>query len=56
MYVEYSTHSYQQFLLNLLQHCPFPMREIQTDNRTEFTKALISNNPKDKSLFEQALG
>ena len=30
-------------------------REIQTDNGTEFTKALISNDPNDKSLFESKL-
>ena len=33
----------------------FPIREIQTDNGTEFTKALISNDPNDKSLFELKL-
>ena len=36
-------------------HCPFPIREIQTDNGTEFTKALISNDPNEKSLFERKL-
>ena len=37
------------------RRCPFPIREIQTDNGTEFTKALISNDPNDKSLFERKL-
>lgn len=31
------------------------MRIIQTDNGTEFTKALISNDPTDKTLFELKL-
>ncbi len=43
------------FLVELVQHCPFPIREIQTDNGSEFTKALISNDPNDKSLFEKKL-
>lgn len=55
MYDEHSTYSAEAFLIELIQHCPFPIREIQTDNGTEFTKALISNNPNDKSLFEQKL-
>ena len=52
MYDEHSTYSAENFLIKLIQHCPFPIREIQTDNGTEFTKALISNDPNDKSLFE----
>ena len=55
MYDEHSTYSAEDFLINLIQHCPFPIREIQTDNGTEFTKALISNDPNDKSLFESKL-
>ena len=55
MYDEHSTYSAEAFLISLIQHCPFPIREVQTDNGTEFTKALISNNPNDKSLFEQKL-
>ncbi len=55
MYDEHSTCSAEAFLIELIQHCPFPIREIQTDNGTEFTKALISNNPKDRSLFEVKL-
>ena len=53
MYDEHSTYSAEAFLIELIQRCPFRIREIQTDNRTEFTKALISN---DKSLFELKLG
>ncbi len=55
MYDEHSTYSAETFLIELIQHCPFPIREIQTDNGTEFTKALISNDPNDKSLFERKL-
>ena len=55
MYDEHSTYSAEQFLIELVRQCPFPIREIQTDNGTEFTKALISNDPNDKSLFELKL-
>ena len=55
MYDEHSTYSAEAFLIELIQRCPFPIREIQTDNGTEFTKALISNDPNDKSLFERKL-
>lgn len=55
MYDEHSTYSAAMFLVELVQHCPFPIREIQTDNGSEFTKALISNDPNDKSLFEKKL-
>ena len=43
MYDEHSTYSAEKFLIELIQRCPFPIRQIQTDNGTEFTKALISN-------------
>lgn len=55
MYDEHSTYSAEAFLVELIQKCPFPIQEIQTDNGTEFTKALISNDPNDKSLFELKL-
>lgn len=55
MYDEHSTYSAFQFLLLLMKTAPFPIKRIQTDNGTEFTKALISNDPNDKSMFEQAL-
>ena len=54
MYDEHSTHSSVQFLVGLINHCPFPIREIQTDNGAEFTRALISNDGKP-SLFEKTL-
>lgn len=55
MYAEHSTYSSQQFLLSLVAHAPFMIREVQTDNGTEFTKRLISNDPNDKTLFEEEL-
>ena len=40
MYDEHSTYSSACFLTNLVKNCPFPIREIQTDNGAEFTNAL----------------
>lgn len=54
MYDEHSTHSSVCFLMGLIKHCPFPIREIQTDNGSEWTRALLSNDGKP-SLFEKAL-
>lgn len=54
MYDEHSTYSSTDFLKNLILNCPFPIREIQTDNGTEFTRALISDDGKP-SLFEEML-
>ena len=54
MYEEHSTYSSLQFLKALLKAAPFPIREIQTDNGTEFTNALRTTTGK-KTLFEQAL-
>ena len=54
MYDEHSTYSSYKFLLELIKAAPFQIREIQTDNGTEFTKALLSKNP-EKTIFEQAL-
>ena len=54
MYDEHSTYSSVDFLKKLIINCPFPIREIQTDNGTERTRALISNDGKP-SLFEAAL-
>ena len=54
MYDEHSTYSSTDFLKKLILNCPFPIREIQTDNGTEFTRALISNDGKP-SLFEEML-
>jgi transposase InsO family protein len=55
MYDEHSTYSAKDFLDKLIRHSPFPIREIQTDNGTEFTNALIIVKAKHKTLFEQAL-
>lgn len=54
IYEEHSTYSSVDFLRKLIQNCPFPIREIQTDNGTEWTRALISNDGK-LSAFEKAL-
>ena len=54
MYDEHSTYSSTDFLKKLILNCPFPIREIQTDNGTEFTRALISDDGKP-SLFEEML-
>ena len=55
MYDEHSTYSSKDFLLKLISAFSFPIREIQTDNGTEFTTALLVKNPEQKTLFEQAL-
>lgn len=54
MYDEHSTYSSYLFLLELIKAAPFQIREIQTDNGTEFTKALLTKNG-SKTLFEKAL-
>ena len=54
LYDEHSTYSSTDFLKKLILNCPFPIREIQTDNGTEFTRALISDDGKP-SLFEELL-
>jgi len=55
MYAEHSTYSSKQFVVNLVERAPFPIREIQTDNGTEFTKALLTHDPTAKTAFEAAL-
>ena len=55
MYEEHSTYSSATFLANLIQKCPFPIREIQTDNGPEFTNALLQKKRDQKSLFEESL-
>lgn len=55
MYDDRSTYSSKDFLLKLFNAFPFPIREVQTDNGTEFTNALLVKNPETKSLFEAAL-
>lgn len=54
MYEEHSTYSSTDFLKKLVVAFPFPIREIQTDNGSEFTNALKAKHC-DKSLFEQTL-
>jgi len=55
MYDEHSTYSAKDFLMKFLIAVPFPIREAQTDNGTEFTNALLVVKAKHKTLFEQAL-
>ena len=55
MYDEHSTYSSKDFLLKLIKVCPFPIREVQTDNGTEWTTALLVKDPKSKTMFEKAL-
>lgn len=54
MYEEHSTYSSQQFIKSLIKAAPFQIREIQTDNGSEFTKALLTSKP-TPTLFEQEL-
>lgn len=55
MYDEHSTHSSLDFLKKLIRYFPFPIREIQTDNGTEWTNALLVKTSTHKTLFEQGL-
>ena len=55
MYDEHSTYSSTDFLMKLIAAFPFPIREIQTDNGSEWTKALTVKDPEHKTLFENAL-
>ena len=54
MYNEHSTSSSVDFLNKLVLNCPFAIREIQTDNGNEWTRALLSNDGKP-SAFERML-
>ena len=54
MYDEHTTYNSTDFLKKLILNCPFPIKEIQTDNGKEFTRALLSNDGKP-SLFEDVL-
>ena len=54
MYDEHSTYSSVDFLKKLIKEFPFPIREVQTDNGAEFTRALLSDDGKP-SLFEKEL-
>lgn len=55
MYEEHSTYSSKDFLEKLIKKSPFPIREVQTDNGTEFTNRLIVVKSKHLTLFEEAL-
>lgn len=55
MYDEQSTYSSKQFLEKLIEKAPFPIREVQTDNGTEFTNRLIVTKSKHLTLFEKLL-
>lgn len=55
MYDEHSTYSSNDFLEKLIKKAPFPIREAQTDNGTEFTNRLIVTKSRHLTLFEEAL-
>lgn len=55
MYDEHSTYSSKQFLEKLIAKAPFPIREVQTDNGTEFTNRLIVTKSKHLTMFEELL-
>jgi len=52
MYDEHSTYSSEDFIKRVIKYFPFKIEEVQTDNGTEWTKALISKDPEDKTSFE----
>lgn len=55
IYDEHSTYSSLDFLKKLIQYFPFPIREVQTDNGTEWTNALLVKKASHKTLFEAYL-
>lgn len=55
MYDEHSTYSSRDFLEKLIRHAPFPIREIQTDNGSEFTNRLSVTRSKHLTMFENGL-
>lgn len=55
MYEEHSTYSSKDFLIKLLKAFPVPIREVKTDNGSEFTMVLWVKDPKQKTMFEKAL-
>lgn len=55
MYDEHSTYSSKDFLMKLIKTFPFPIREVQTDNGTEWTTQLLVKDPENKTMFEKAL-
>ena len=55
MYAEHSTYSSYCFLKSLIEKTPFSIREVQTDNGTEFTNFLRDKDSDKRTLFEQEL-
>ena len=55
IYGEKSTYTSYKFLLEVINRFPFKIYTIRTDNGSEFTKRLISNNPNDITMFELGL-
>ena len=55
MYDEHSTYSSLDFLKKLIEKFPFPIREVQTDNGTEWTNALLVKKTSHKTLFAEHL-
>lgn len=55
MYDEHSTYSSADFLRKLIAAFPVPIREIQTDNGTEWTNALLKKESTHVTLFEEGL-
>ena len=55
LYDEHSTYSSADFLIKLLKAFPMPIREVQTDNGSEFTMALRVKDETHKTMFEKAL-
>lgn len=53
MYEEHSTFSSAEFLRHFIEKAPFQVREIQTDNGSEFTNSLSGSSK--ETLFEQKL-
>ena len=54
MYDEHSTYSSRDFIRKVIAFFPFKIELVQTDNGTEWTKALICNDP-TPTLFEEEL-
>ena len=55
MYNEHSTYSSIQFLHRLVKVSPFQIKRIQTDNGSEWTKQLLTNDRGDLTSFELGL-
>lgn len=52
---EHSTYSSALFLEHLIKAFPFPIKCVQTDNGTEFTKRLLPTEQRTPTLFEVRL-